>query len=184
MYSSSQYLGDAKGIRIYDKSKRRFACANRQLDRLNVEMPGDSRQLESAAFHAACLASLQLAGCSCIGNWCGKGGHFSAAERDSTYLLIWNSGRGSIVALNNAYLENIAKDCTKRNRKEFEIPMVPLALTNTMGTSSIPKRFFDQVEYVIDWTHLGYYIMLGRCQSYVFYSNKQTGGKIWLNTKS
>jgi kynurenine formamidase len=112
-----------------------------QLHRRNVEGPVD-RSLGSTACQAACLPLFHQRGIAMLGS--DTGNDINPPQYTKVASPIHQVG---IVAmglwiLDNANLEDVAKECAQRNRWEFMVSIGPLRLHNTTGSPVNPIAIF------------------------------------------
>ena len=113
-----------------------------QYHRRNVEGPVDFRKEGSTACHAACLPLFHERNIAMLGT--DTGNDIMPAPYPNVIQPIHQVG---IVAmglwiLDNANLDDLARECDKRNRWEFSLNIGPLKLCNTTGSPVNPIAIF------------------------------------------
>ena len=113
-----------------------------QYHRRNVEGPVDFREEGSTACHAACLPLFHERNIAMLGT--DTGNDVMPPPYPNVIQPIHQVG---IVAmglwiLDNANLDDLAKECQKRNKWEFSLNIGPLKLTNTTGSPVNPIAIF------------------------------------------
>ena len=113
-----------------------------QYHRRNVEGPVDFRKEGSTACHAACLPLFHQRNIAMLGT--DTGNDIMPAPYPNVIQPIHQVG---IVAmglwiLDNANLDDLARECDKRNRWEFSLNIGPLKLCNTTGSPVNPIAIF------------------------------------------
>ena len=113
-----------------------------QYHRRNVEGPVDFRKEGSTACHAACLPLFHQRNIAMLGT--DTGNDIMPAPYPNVIQPIHQVG---IVAmglwiLDNANLDDLARECDKRNRWEFSLNIGPLKLSNTTGSPVNPIAIF------------------------------------------
>ena len=112
-----------------------------QLYRRNVEGPVD-RSLGSSACQAACLPLFHQRGIAMLGSDTGNDINPPQYSRVSSPIHQVGIVAMGLWILDNANLEDVAKECLQRNRWEFMVSIGPLRLHHTTGSPVNPIAIF------------------------------------------